>query len=240
MPQYKGHEVSDELLKVIQDDIKNAEPTEQKLSEIRGTERKTYAQTVKKMLATALPAAVEGISEDAHIRDYIAEIAERVSKPAPGGKKPEQNEPTETPEQLKSRLKAENEKFLRDERAKLRREAILNETVSIAIGKYGLDPEYKDAFLTKLNSLHPVEVGETGPAFRDGEGYLYDKQSKAATSEYVAEKLLTAFPKLKVAANPGPNLHTEGPGGTKTLDKSTSAKFEKSIGNMLQNIPKVG
>lgn len=232
MPQYKGHEVSDELLKAIQDDVKSAEASEDRLAEIRAAERKSYAKDIKTMIAKAMPGLVEGISADIHVRDYISEIAERAQKQKPAAAEPQIKE---TPEQMSSRLKSENDKILAEERAKLRREAALNETVSIAIGKYGLDPDYKDAFVTKLNSLHPVEVIEDRVSFRDGDGYLYDKQSKAAGSEFVAEKLLTAYPKLKVATQPGPNLHTDAV-TTKTLDKSASGKFEQKVGAMLQNI----
>lgn len=228
MPQYKGHEVSEELLKAINDDIKTTE------HDSRAAARKDYATEVKGMLAKSLPKAAEGLSADLHIRDFISEIAERAQKVAP----PEQKEqkPKETPEEMASRLQAENAKILNEERAKLRREAILNETVSIAIGKYGLDPDYKDAFITKLNSLHPVEVGDDKTLFRDGEGYLYDKNTKPAGSEFVAEKLLTAFPKLKVATTPGPDLHT--PGAQKSIDKGVRSSFEDQIGGMLENIQK--
>lgn len=240
MPQYKGHEVSEELLKTITEDLKSAEPSEEKLSEIRGNERRTYAKDIKAMLAKALPKAVEGISPDAHIRDFITEVAERAQKvaAAPAGDPPK---PKETLEEMSSRLKAENDKILRDERANLRREAMLNETVSIAIGKFGLDPEYKDAFTTKLNSLHPIEVNDDRISYRDGEGYLYDKQGKPASSEMVAEKLLTAYPKLKVAVTPGPNLHTTGSNmSAKTLDKSGVARLGAQVGNILENIQKKG
>lgn len=239
MPQYKGHEVSDELHKIITEDLRNAEPSEEKLAEIRGNERRTYAKDIKSMLAKALPKALEGISPDAHIRDFISEVAERAQK-APAAPANEPKKPTETLEEMSSRLKAENDKILRDERANLRREAMLNETVSIAIGKFGLDPEYKDAFITKLNGLHPIEANEDRISFREGDGYLYDKQGKPATSELVAEKLLTSYPKLKVAVTPGPNLHTGGNQPVKTLDKSGAARLGAQVGNILENIQKRG
>ena len=239
MPLYKGHEVSEDLLKVITEDLKNAEPSEERLSEIRGAEQRTYAKDIKSMLSKAFPKAVEGISPDAHIRDFINEVGERAQKVIQPANEPPK--PRETPEEMASRLKAENEKILREERANLRREAMLNETVSIAIGKFGLDPEYKDAFTTKLNSLHPIEVNEDRVSYRDGQGYLYDKQGKPATSEMVAEKLLTAYPKLKVAVTPGPNLHTNGTTQSmKTIDKSGVARLGAQVGNILENLQKKG
>lgn len=198
------------MLKAIEDEIEVYVGSERTSS--RNLARKILFDEFKETLQETFPEALRGQDlEKVKYTDAIKTVAEKVKQapPAAGG----QQEPEETPAQMKARLESENQMVLKKEREAIRRKGFLQQIIGEARAE-GLDPLYADSFADRLEREYGLDVSKDEVQFvRNDEPYYIN--GKPATPTDVVSELFgkyTAFRKV-TPGTPDPNNLGGGQGG---------------------------
>lgn len=173
----------------------------------RNLARKTLFTEFKNALQDTFPDALKGADIEGAKYDVLLKQISEKAKVAPAAG---EQEPQETPAQMKARLESENAVVLKKEREAIRRKGFIDQLKGEALAA-GLDPVYADSFTERFEREYGLDLSKDQPIIMKADEPYYLNGKPVSATDVVSEIFTKYSAFKKTQAQTGdPNVVTTG------------------------------